>query len=131
MNYTKSDEHNRLNRILKKLNTSEDEFLDRMKEIESNPLTKRLILLLISECGANITQDFGLSANNHQRGTLSLKANDELLSSVPSNVEAKNVENHALGQLVHPHLNEEDQDTRALQLLNSLYTIASKFGRKR
>uniref|UniRef100_A0AAR5QHH3 Chitin-binding type-2 domain-containing protein n=1 Tax=Dendroctonus ponderosae TaxID=77166 RepID=A0AAR5QHH3_DENPD len=128
MNHTKWDEHNRLNRILKKLNTSEEEFLDRMKEIESNPLTKRLILLLISECGSNITQELGISATKPQPtdGTAELGP-----TSASSKVEVRKLENHDLGGLVHSHLSDEDQDSRALQLLNSLYTIASKFGKRR
>ncbi|CAH1134616.1 unnamed protein product [Ceutorhynchus assimilis] len=120
MNHT--TEQNRLHRILKKLNTSEDEFLDKMKEIESNPLTKRLILLLISECGANISEELGLTSSSKS---------EPLTVAASAKTERRNAENHPLGQLVHPHLTEEDQDTRALQLLNSLYTIASRFGRKR
>ncbi|XP_066141759.1 mucin-6-like [Euwallacea fornicatus] len=133
MNHTKSDGDNRLNRILKKLNTSEEEFLSRMKEIESNPLTKRLILLLISECGANITQDLGISASNHQQNVLTNDSKLDFGARIDSrNLKpTRNVENHALGQLVDPYISEDQQDTRALQLLNSLYTIASRFGRKR
>lgn len=128
MNHTKSDEHNRLNRILKKLNTSEEEFLDRMKEIESNPLTKRLILLLISECGSNITQELGISAAKPQPTDSTAELGS---TSASSKVEVRKLENHNLGGLVHPHLSDEDEDSRALQLLNSLYTIASKFGKRR
>ncbi|XP_066251106.1 uncharacterized protein [Euwallacea similis] len=133
MNHTKSDGDNRLNRILKKLNTSEEEFLNRMKEIESNPLTKRLILLLISECGANITQDLGISASNHQQNVVTKDSKPDFGARIDSrNFKAtRNVENHSLGQLVDPYLSEDQQDARALQLLNSLYSIASRFGKKR
>ncbi|XP_030758377.1 probable serine/threonine-protein kinase DDB_G0282963 isoform X2 [Sitophilus oryzae] len=116
MNTSKQDEHNRLHRILKKLNTSEEEFLNKMKEIESNPLTKRLILLLISECGSDLSKD--------------LKNSEVSSPVVPSNSEVKR-ENHNLDRLVHEDLKEDRQDARALQLLNSLYHIASRFGKKR
>lgn len=135
MNHTKSDEHNRLNRILKKLNTSEEEFLNRMKEIESNPLTKRLVLLLISECGANVTQDLGFSQNARaprNQGEEPLAALESSSAGLTAgNPGIGNQANHFLSALLHPKLSEEDQDARALQLLNSLYTIASRFGKKR
>lgn len=108
-----------------------------MKEIESNPLTKRLILLLISECGANVTKDLGISASNLQQNFLSEIAKPEFGSRInkaaePRNIEVANVaENHSLRQLVHPDLSDEEQDTRALHLLNSLYAIASRFGKRR
>lgn len=108
-----------------------------MKEIESNPLTKRLILLLISECGANVTKDLGISASNLQQNFLSEIAKPEFGSRInkaaePRNIEVENVaENHSLRQLVHPDLSDEEQDTRALHLLNSLYAIASRFGKRR
>lgn len=119
MNTSKLDEHNRLHRLLKKLNTSEEEFLNRMKEIESNPLTKRLILLLISECGADATKD------------LKEFTPAEAQSAGEHNLDVKKRENHDLGTLVHGKLEHDHQDSRALQLLNSLYTIASRFGKKR
>lgn len=108
-----------------------------MKEIESNPLTKRLILLLISECGANVTKDLGISASNLQQNVFSEIAKPEFASRInkaaePRNIEvATKAENHSLKQLVHPDLSDEEQDTRALHLLNSLYAIASRFGKKR
>lgn len=111
-----------------------------MKEIESNPLTKRLILLLISECGANVTKDLGISASNLQQNFLSEIAKPEFGSRInkaaePRNIEVAQVanvaENHSLRQLVHPDLSDEEQDTRALHLLNSLYAIASRFGKRR
>ncbi|XP_050293789.1 uncharacterized protein LOC126734281 isoform X2 [Anthonomus grandis grandis] len=132
MNHTRSDEHNRLSRILKKLNTSEEEFLNRMQEIESNPLTKRLVLLLISECGANITQDLGLQsykANSESSESQIVSASSS--AATARSVHGASVENHSLGKLLSESLSEEDQDSRALQLLNSLYTIASRFGKKR
>ncbi|XP_076260577.1 uncharacterized protein LOC143196620 [Rhynchophorus ferrugineus] len=119
MNTSKLDEHNRLHRLLKKLNTSEEEFLNRMKEIESNPLTKRLILLLISECGADAAKD------------LKKLPSIEGQSASEGNFELKKRENHDLGTLVNGELDHDHQDSRALQLLNSLYTIASRFGKKR
>ncbi|KAL1509646.1 hypothetical protein ABEB36_004352 [Hypothenemus hampei] len=130
MNHTKYNQSNRLNRILRKLNTSEEEFLNRMKEIESNPLTKRLILLLISECGANVTQELGAAASTHQQNVISDIENGNKKRN-SSKVEEQISENHTLRELIHPRLNDEEEDTRALQLLNSLYSIASKFGKKR
>ncbi|XP_023311614.1 mucin-5AC-like [Anoplophora glabripennis] len=123
VNTTKPDDSNRLQRLLKKLNTTEDEFLHRMKEIESNPLTKRLILLLISECGANVTKD--LEADP-------IHSLSELLNSPSSDPEVvghQESRNSDIPELVDPSLQQDDQDTRALQLLNSLYAIASKFGK--
>ncbi|XP_044262518.1 probable serine/threonine-protein kinase nek3 isoform X2 [Tribolium madens] len=113
MNTTKKDEDSRLQRILRKLNTTEDEFLAKMREIEANPLTRRLILLLISECG-NGTQAVPLH-------TL-LTNSTELLQTASST--------HGSGfKIVDPSLDNDSQDARALQLLNSLYTIASRFGK--
>ncbi|EEZ97295.1 cuticular protein analogous to peritrophins 1-J isoform X2 [Tribolium castaneum] len=112
MNTTKQDEDNRLQRILRKLNTTEDEFLAKMKEIEANPLTRRLILLLISECG-NSTQAVPLH-------TLLIQNSTEVLQTSSSTHGFKNID---------PSLDNDSQDARALQLLNSLYTIASRFGK--
>lgn len=135
MNTTKSDDDNRLQRILHKLNTTETEFLSKMKEIESNPLTKRLILLLISECGASITKDL-------ESGALSVSTENDSASkqypeplSVKSPISIRNTQegtvtsNSNIPQLIDPSISEEDHDARALQLLNSLYTIASRFGK--
>ncbi|XP_060527088.1 mucin-16-like [Cylas formicarius] len=116
MNHT--EESARLQRILKKLNTTEDEFLSRMKEIESNPLTKRLILLLISECGSDVTRELGSNESHKTLATRSGHAGNEGDSV-----------SRGLLKLVDPKLKETDQDARALQLLNALYTIASRFGK--
>lgn len=120
MNTTTPDS-DRLHRILKKLNTSEDEFLNKMKEIESNPLTKRLILLLISECGENAAKEIE---------NIESKESLEVASSGLGISNNQQKSNSYIPELVDASLSEEDQDTRALQLLNSLYSIASKFGRR-
>lgn len=122
MNTTKQDEDNRLQRILKKLNTTEDEFLSKMKEIEANPLTRRLILLLISECG-NSTQE--VDAKAVPLHSLLNQNSTELLQVSSTNHGTRNT---AL-KIVDPSLDKDSQDARALQLLNSLYTIASRFGK--
>lgn len=130
----KTEESDKLQRILKKLNTTEEEFLNKMKQIESNPLTKRLILLLISECGQNATQELETRAASVLDYTKQAKETLEPSSSNAAVYSAKESptsvrENSSLKQLVHPSLDENEQDTRALQLLNSLYTIASQWGK--
>lgn len=130
----KTDESDKLQRILKKLNTTEEEFLNRMKQIESNPLTKRLILLLISECGQNATQELEARAAPVLDYTKQAKESLEPSSSnaaVYSARESQKVPraNSSLKELVDPSLDENEQDARALQLLNSLYTIASQWGK--
>lgn len=108
MNTSSTSEAERLHRILRKLNTTEDEFLDRMKKIEENPLTRRLILLLIHECEATKNEK------------------EELIPFLNPQKEEKDI------SADHGSVREsidEDQDARALQLLNSLYKIATKFGR--
>ncbi|VEN36481.1 unnamed protein product [Callosobruchus maculatus] len=126
---TSSSDSNRLHRLLRKLNTTENEFLNKMKEIESNPLTKRLILLLISECGMNVTKD----VNSDQFGenlTVSETKSAIPVPSVESLVpERPREKNSPIPNYVNEHLSEDDQDVRALQLLNALYGIASKFGK--
>lgn len=125
VNTTKPDDSNRLQRLLKKLNTTEDEFLHRMKEIESNPLTKRLILLLISECGANVTKDL----EEDPIHSLSELLNSSSVNPPATGHQESRAVNSDIPELVDPSLQQDDQDTRALQLLNSLYAIASKFGK--
>ncbi|CAH0553167.1 unnamed protein product [Brassicogethes aeneus] len=126
MNNTKSDNFNRLQRILQKLNTTEDEFLVKMKEIESNPLTKRLILLLISECGANISNGF---RNEELSPLLNVPDEDPSHLITRSTAETPRIKNSNIADLVDPNIAAEDHDARALQLLNSLYSIASRFGK--
>lgn len=128
MNATTNEGSSRLHRLLKKLNTSEEEFLNKMKEIESNPLTKRLILLLISECGDKATQDIRQlnQHNQHSKENLELLEDEKSKSSE----EDKNNRTSSIAHLVDPSLSDNDQDVRALQLLNSLYSIASKFGKR-
>ncbi|XP_045467349.1 mucin-5AC-like [Harmonia axyridis] len=110
MNASTTSEADRLHRILRKLNTTEDEFLNRMKKIEENPLTKRLILLLIHEC----------------EGTKNAK--EELIPFL--NQEKEDVQSSETGSRKDQEdVGDKDQDARALQLLNSLYNIATKFGR--
>jgi hypothetical protein len=148
MNTTKLEDGNRLQRILRKLNTTEDEFLEKMKEIENNPLTRRLILLLISECGTNATQADTQTVSIHSLLGSKASNNREILETSSSDSgfglrqppEANSTGGYGLRQppedgstsglrIVHPSLDEESQDARALQLLNSLYTIASRFGK--
>nr|CAI5868334.1 unnamed protein product [Callosobruchus analis] len=126
---TSSSDSNRLHRLLRKLNTTENEFLDKMKEIESNPLTKRLILLLISECGMNVTKDVNSSQieeNLKVSKTSSAIRAPRVEGFVPDRTREKN---SPIPNYVNEHLSEDDQDVRALQLLNALYGIASKFGK--
>ncbi|KAL3278234.1 hypothetical protein HHI36_013572 [Cryptolaemus montrouzieri] len=120
MNVSTHSESNRFQRILKKLNTTEDEFLNKMKQIEENPLTRRLILLLIHECDLKNRED-------------------EIFKTEPTENLKRQIHdsNSDSGESVHSEKNEhedysssiQDQDTRALHLLNSLYSIATKFGR--
>lgn len=134
----KTEESDKLQRILKKLNTTEEEFLSKMKEIEANPLTRRLILLLISECGVNTSKETEASTvSSVQQLSNSKKPEDESLESSSTSAavlsrgakRASPVRNSSFKQIIHPSLEDDDQDTRALQLLNSLYTIASQFGK--
>lgn len=127
----KTEESDKLQRLLKKLNTTEEEFLNKMKQIESNPLTKRLVLLLISECGKNATQELEtrvasvLDYTKQAKESLEPSSSNAAVYSATSDAR----ENSNLKQLVHPSLDENEQDARALQLLNSLYTIASQWGK--
>ncbi|XP_031338159.1 uncharacterized protein LOC116167064 isoform X2 [Photinus pyralis] len=109
----------RLQRILNKLNISQNEFLEKMHEVEGNPFTRRLILLLINECNSSIegVEGRGLSA--------------EEVDTEPSDADAVAVstETNIVKRVTQSPRNEEEEDTRALQLLNSLYVIASKFGK--
>ncbi|XP_017776980.1 PREDICTED: mucin-5AC [Nicrophorus vespilloides] len=125
MNSTKNEkESNKLKRILNKLNTTENEFLDKMQQIEKNPLTRRLILLLISECGNKTLETKAVSdIIKYGSGELGQEA------SHIETVAVKETENSPLGIFVQPELKRDDQDSRALQLLNSLYSIASKYGK--
>lgn len=130
----KTEESDKLQRILKKLNTTEEEFLNKMKQIESNPLTKRLILLLISECGQNATQEFETRAASVLDYTKQAKESLQPSSSNAAVYSARETQkvaraNSSLKELVHPSLDDNEQDARALQLLNSLYTIASQWGK--
>lgn len=139
----KTEESDKLQRILKKLNTTEDEFLTKMKEIEANPLTRRLILLLISECGANASKELEAATASSTTAAPSLKLSNSkkpqeetLISSSSSaavlsrrEAQPSAAKNSHFKQIIHPSLEDEDQDTRALHLLNSLYTIASQFGK--
>nr|CAH7734272.1 unnamed protein product [Callosobruchus chinensis] len=126
---TSSSDSNRLHRLLRKLNTTENEFLDKMKEIESNPLTKRLILLLISECAMNATKEI-----NSNQFDESLKVSETSSAITAPRVEGlvpdrSREKNSPIPNYVNEHLSEDDQDVRALQLLNALHGIASKFGK--
>lgn len=136
----KSDDSSyKLQRILKKLNTTEDEFLSKMREIESNPLTRRLILLLISECGVNATQEIDARAapvqsllnyaKDTSSETLEPSSSNAALLSTQSSSSDKKLQNSSYKEIVDHSLDEDEQDTRALQLLNSLYTIASRWGK--
>lgn len=112
---------NKLQMILNKFNTTENEFLDKMKEIENNPLTRRLILLLINECGGT-----------SQEKRIKESAVDDIIQlaqdeDVPREEKRRKKENTVAA--INKKREEEDQDSRALQLLNSLYTIASKYGK--
>ncbi|XP_044757859.1 uncharacterized protein LOC123316014 [Coccinella septempunctata] len=111
MNSSTTSESERLHRILRKLNTTEDEFLDRMKKIEENPLTRRLILLLIHEC----------ESTRNEKEELIPFLNPERKTEDNFSTDSGSVEDDASAN--------KDQDARALQLLNSLYNIATKFGR--
>nr|XP_023022761.1 uncharacterized protein LOC111511002 isoform X1 [Leptinotarsa decemlineata]XP_023022762.1 uncharacterized protein LOC111511002 isoform X1 [Leptinotarsa decemlineata] len=106
MNTTDRDS-NVLHNILRKMNITEDEFLKKMRDIESNPLTRRLILLLISECGKEAARNADFETD-HLPLERTLPEDDSQ-------------------QLIHPSFSGNNEDTRALQLLNSLYSIASKF----
>lgn len=130
MNNSSDDSNDRLHRILRKLNTTEDEFLVKMKEIESNPITRRLILLLISECGKNATQDIKHhnEENLESLESLELSETNPLSPSQPQK-HTTTKEKNEFQIYVNPNLKEDDQDTRALQLLNTLYSIASKLGK--
>lgn len=146
MNSSKYDENGRLQRILRKLNTTEDEFLTKMKEIEKNPLTKRLILLLVSECGNSTdarthavrdiinlaNQNQSEQSQRHQRQqneapVSNLQEQNE--QSVRTRAGSRFQQNSSLNKLIDPSLKDDDQDSRAIQLLNSLYSIASKYGK--
>ncbi|XP_063906539.1 mucin-2 isoform X1 [Zophobas morio] len=132
MNTTGKDDDNRLQRILRKLNTTEDEFLEKMKEIENNPLTRRLILLLISECGNSTMQVDTSAVPVHTFLSRTVNSTETLETS--SSIGGFGVRHHEDAtnsdlKIVDPSLSEDSQDARALQLLNSLYTIASKFGK--
>ncbi|KAF2885869.1 hypothetical protein ILUMI_20304, partial [Ignelater luminosus] len=131
INAIKMEELARLQRILNKLNISQEEFLNKMKEIEQNPLTRRLILLLISECNND---------KNKQLETRATSADDVFdlaQSKIKSEHHESNVEIESevttdatsYRNIIHPSLDDDDEDTRALELLNSLYVIASKFGK--
>ncbi|KAK9880248.1 hypothetical protein WA026_010124 [Henosepilachna vigintioctopunctata] len=41
---------NKFQNILNKLNITKDDFMDKMKELEGNPITRRLVLFLIQKC---------------------------------------------------------------------------------
>ncbi|XP_028154162.2 mucin-4-like isoform X1 [Diabrotica virgifera virgifera] len=131
MNNSSDDSHNKLHRILRKLNTTENEFLLKMKEIEGNPVTRRLILLLISECGKNATEDI----KKHKEGRADSLESLEEDTVVPSqiNEEVSDQKQDSISSLLggaeRYSKKEDDQDTRALQLLNTLYSIASKLGK--
>lgn len=129
----------KLQRILKKLNTTENEFLSKMREIESNPLTRRLILLLISECGVNATKEIDARvapvqsllnyAKDTSSETLEQSSSNAAVLSTQSSSSDKKLKNSSYKEIVDHSLDEDEQDTRALQLLNSLYTIASRWGK--
>ncbi|CAH1953396.1 unnamed protein product [Acanthoscelides obtectus] len=127
---TSSSDSSRLHRLLRKLNTTETEFLNKMKEIESNPLSKRLILLLISECGVKATKDIH---NNHSDENLKVSETSYAGSTAPSveglTLDTPRQNNSPIPNFVNENLSEDDQDVRALQLLNALYGIASRFGK--
>ncbi|KAK5649284.1 hypothetical protein RI129_000313 [Pyrocoelia pectoralis] len=108
----------KLQRILHKLNISENEFLKKMKEVEGNPFTRRLILLLINECNSSSEKVEG-------------RAGDEIDTTEESDGDAvtASTEPNIVKRVTQSPPNEEEEDTRALQLLNSLYVIASKFGK--
>lgn len=126
------DEGNKLKRILHKLNTTQEDFLEKMKEIEQNPLTRRLILLLISECGSNITHLESSPNSGTQPATHSVqnKQTTNLFESSRAAEQNKFTKGSSpFPVYVDPNLKDEDEDNRALQLLNSLYTIAAKYGK--
>lgn len=104
-NFMSSSERNgsiRLQQILQRMNITENEFLSKVQQIESNPLTRRLIILLINEC-------------------------ENLASSQQQNVNKK--ANRHRNYPIYRYLESKDRDSRALELLNSLYSIASKYGK--
>ncbi|KAI4458344.1 hypothetical protein MML48_7g00015405 [Holotrichia oblita] len=124
------DEGNKLKRILHKLNTTQEDFLNKMREIEQNPLTRRLILLLISECGSNITH----LENNSGTQTFTPSVQNKQTTNLFDSSRAAEKNKFTKGSspfpvYVDPSLKDEDEDNRALQLLNSLYTIAAKYGK--
>ncbi|XP_072398066.1 uncharacterized protein [Diabrotica undecimpunctata] len=131
MNNSSDDSHNKLHRILRKLNTTENEFLVKMKEIESNPVTRRLILLLISECGKNATEDIKKHNEDRVESLESLEEDTLIPSQINEEVidQKQDSISTLLGGAERSSKKEDDQDTRALQLLNTLYSIASKLGK--
>ncbi|KAF5298686.1 hypothetical protein FQR65_LT09666 [Abscondita terminalis] len=118
MQSNKTQGAEKLQRLLNKLNITENQFLTRMKEVEKNPFTRRLILLLINEC-----------SNSNSKEEVEPRA----LSAIDDLEEKENATHtqseDTLFKNIDPKLQEEDEDTRALRLLNSLYVIASKFGK--
>ncbi|XP_071051097.1 probable cyclin-dependent serine/threonine-protein kinase DDB_G0292550 [Onthophagus taurus] len=137
MNTTTKNENSRLIRILSKLNTTQDEFLNKMREIEQNPLTRRLILLLISECAGNVTDNHndnlendGYVSSSENKSKIDYSSKLDLFDSSRVAENDKHVsKNSAIPKFVDQTLKDEDEDTRALELLNSLYTIASRYGK--
>ncbi|XP_018318635.1 mucin-3A-like isoform X2 [Agrilus planipennis] len=114
-----TNERERVRLILDKLNLTEDEFRNRMKEIESNPLAKRLVLLLVDRCN-NKENDNGEGYSANEIGSTTEQITDTNPQRGDDNVFRK---------FVDENLTDENEDTRALQLLNSLYVIASKFNK--
>ncbi|KAF5304375.1 hypothetical protein FQA39_LY09754 [Lamprigera yunnana] len=111
MHTNKTNGTEKLQRLLQKLNISENQFLERMKEVEENPFTRRLILLLINECSSNKDQVEPRDLSDEEEKELNAPHSETVFKELD------------------PKLKTEDEDTRALHLLNSLYVIASKFGK--
>ena len=84
-------------------------------------------MLPISGCGANATED--LTEHSVHNLSEEILKTSQPSSAVAANSEGKSLANSDIPALVDPSLQEDNQDARALQLLNSLYTIASKFGK--
>lgn len=120
-----TEESNKLQRLLAKFNISQEEFIAKMKEIEGNPVTRRLILLLVSECADKGSEH----TKRRSEGAEGLQVSDSSAVFSTQAAETTTVRNSVYGELVDESLKDGSEDARALQLLNSLYTIAAKWGK--
>lgn len=146
--FMNSNKSRKLDRLLNELNVSKKEFLQKMEEVETDPANRQLILLLIRKCN---TDDGSIQSNKNNSDTSKsnniklTKSNKETLNyysdaglneNAAEGINTPNyynndgfTESNVYQKIVDPSLKDDSEDTRALELLNSLYVIASKYGK--